>query len=100
MIHKSFALFQIVSYNTMDLSQLLYVGRAMEQPLLLLTQGLLLVIPTISVVSVLSTLSEISLISCVDPLIILLLLRGPLAMWFKEPRSGLRGLNAYISDYK
>jgi hypothetical protein len=54
----------------MDLVLLLCVDRTVEWSLLLLIQGLLLAIPMISV---------ISLISCVDLLIVLLLLRGPLA---------------------
>jgi hypothetical protein len=65
MIQKSFALFQIVSSSMMDLAPFLFIGRAMEQSLLLLVRGLLL---TISAISVIST------ISCIDLSIVLLLL--------------------------
>jgi hypothetical protein len=78
----------------MDLAPLLYVGRAMEWSLLLPICGLLLVISTIF------ALSAISTIGCIDLPIVLLLLRVPLATWFKEPSLSLGGLNAYISDYK
>jgi hypothetical protein len=72
----------------MDLAPLLCVGRAMEQSLLLLIRGLLVVILVIST------------ISCGDLTIVLLLLRRPLATWFKESCPGLRGLNAYVSNRK
>jgi hypothetical protein len=74
-----------------DLAPLLYIYKAMEPSLLLLIWGLLLAIPVISM---------ISSISCVDLPIVLLLLQGPLAMWFKESCLGLRGINAYVSDCK
>jgi hypothetical protein len=93
-IQKSFTLFQIVSYGTMDLAPLLYVSRAMEQSLLLLIWGLLLVIPKIPAVSTISSICWVGL------LIVMFLHRGHLAMWFKESSLGLRGLNAYVSDCK
>jgi hypothetical protein len=60
-----------MSCGTMDLTPLLYISRAMEQFLLLLIQGLLLVIPAISTISVIPAISPIS---CVDLSIVLLLL--------------------------
>jgi hypothetical protein len=86
-----FSLFQIMSCGTMDLAPLLCVGRVMELSLLLLIRGLLLAVPAISVVYV---------IGCVDLSIVLLLLRGHLALGFKEPSPSLRGLNAYVNDCK
>jgi hypothetical protein len=73
----------------MNLAPLLCIGMMAKQPFLLLVDGLLL---TVLMISVIST------ISYVDLSIILLLLRGPLATWFKELSSGLGGLNAYIGD--
>jgi hypothetical protein len=73
---------------------------AMEQSLLLLIRGLLLAISAISVISTITMVSVISSIDCVDLSILLLLLWVPLATWFKEPSPGLRGLNAYVSDYQ
>jgi hypothetical protein len=78
----------------MDLAPLFYVSRTMEQSLLLLIWELLLMISAISEIFV------ISMIGCIDLHIVLLLLRGPLAMWFKEPSSGLRGLDAYINYFE
>jgi hypothetical protein len=72
-IQKSFTLFRIVSDGTMDLTPLLCIDRAMERYLLLLIRRLLLAIFVISVIPIVST------IGCVDLLIILLLLQGPLA---------------------
>jgi hypothetical protein len=80
------------SPKKMNLTPRLSVNRAMEQCLLLLICGLLLTIFVISVIPMIST------ISCIDLLIILLLLQGPLATRFKEPSLGLGGLNAYVSD--
>jgi hypothetical protein len=57
----------------MDLTPLLCIDRAMERYLLLLIRRLLLAIFVISVIPIVST------IGCVDLLIILLLLQGPLA---------------------
>jgi hypothetical protein len=81
----------------MDLALLLYIGREMEQSLLLLIYGLMLAIPVISVIPV---IPAISTIGCVDLPIVLLFIRGPIATWFKEPSSGLGGLNAYIGNYE
>jgi hypothetical protein len=82
----------------MDLAPLFCVSRVREWSLLLHIRGLLLVIPMISVISAIPTIFPIS---CVDLTIVLLLLRGPLAPWFKEPCLGLKGLNAYVvSDCK
>jgi hypothetical protein len=75
-IQKSFALLQIMSCGTMDLTPLLYVNRAKEQSLLLLICRLLLAIPMISTVS---TIPAVSTIGCVDLSIVLLFIRGPLA---------------------
>jgi hypothetical protein len=81
----------------MDLAPLLCIVRTTEMPLLFLIQGLLLVI---SVVSAASAIFAISLISCADFLIVLLLLRGPLAARLKESSPSLGRLNAYISNCK
>jgi hypothetical protein len=62
-----------MSCGTMDLTPLLCVNRAMQRSLLLLIYGLLLVIHMIPVIPV------IPAISCVDLLIILPFLLGPLA---------------------
>jgi hypothetical protein len=81
----------------MDVAPLLYINRVAERSSLLLPYGLLLSVPAISAIS---TVPVISMISHVDFLIVLLLLRGPLAMWLKELSSGIGGLNAYIDDWK
>jgi hypothetical protein len=73
-IQKSFSLFQIVSGGTMDLAPLFYVSKVIEQSFLLLIQGLLLAI------SVISAIPMVSMIGCIYLPIVLLLLRGPLAM--------------------
>jgi hypothetical protein len=70
-IQKSFALFQIVSCGTMDLTPFLYIDWVIEQSLHLLIRGLLLVIPMVSAISVIPVISSIGR---VDLLIILLLL--------------------------
>jgi hypothetical protein len=80
--------------GTIDLTPLFYVSSAKEQSSFLLLSGLLLSIPVISAVPVIST------IGCVDFPIILFFLWETRAMWFKEPSSGLGGLNAYIGDRK
>jgi hypothetical protein len=81
----------------MDLAPLLYVVRATERLFLFLVYGLLLTIPVIFTVP---AISMIFVIGCVDLPIVLPLLCGPLAMWFKEPSLGLRGLDAYIRDHE
>jgi hypothetical protein len=79
----------------MDLAQLLYIVRATKRHFLFLIRGLLLVIPTIFTVS---AIFAISLVSHVEFLIILLLLRGPLAAGLKKVSLGFRNLNAHVSD--
>jgi hypothetical protein len=76
----------------MDITPLLCVGRMLEQPLLLLFGGLL------ATISAISTIPVASMIDCVDFPIVLLLLRGPLAVGLKKLSPGLRSLNAYVSD--
>jgi hypothetical protein len=89
-IKKSLALLQIVTYGVMDFAPLLSISRSMERSFLFLFGGLLLAVPVIAV---------ISMICCVDlPVFLLLLLLGPLVMWFKEPNSSLWDLNTDISD--
>jgi hypothetical protein len=68
-----------MSCGTMDLALLLYIGRVMEQSLLLLIYRLMLAIPVISVISVIPVIPAISTIGCVDLPIVLLFLRGPIA---------------------
>jgi hypothetical protein len=80
-----------MSYGVMDLAPILYVIRVMERPLFFLIRGLITMITVVSVISP---------VSCVDFLIILLLLRGPLATRFKKSRLGLGSLYAYISNYE
>jgi hypothetical protein len=72
-----------------DLAPLLYIGRAMEWPLLLLLRRLLLTI------SVIPTIHYIDL-----PIVLLLLPWWPIVTRFKEPGSSLRCLNAHINNYK
>jgi hypothetical protein len=62
----------------MNLTPLLYVVRATERHLLLLIRGLLLA------VFVVSAILAISSVSRVDFPVVLLLLRGPLAMRLKK----------------
>jgi hypothetical protein len=62
-----------MSYGTMDLAPLLYIGQGDRT---------------------VSSPSDL----CVDFPIILLFLRGTLATLFKELSSGLEGLNAYIDN--
>jgi hypothetical protein len=50
--------------------------------------------------SVVSMIFVISLVSCVDFLIVLLLLQGPLTVGLKKSSPGLKSLNAYISSCK
>jgi hypothetical protein len=76
-IQKSLTLFQIMFVSAMDVAPLLYINRVAERSSLLLPYGLLLSVPAISTIS---TVPVISMISHVDFLIVLLLLRGPLAM--------------------
>jgi hypothetical protein len=74
----------------MDLAPLLCVDWATERPLVLLIHVLLLTISAISI---------ILMIGCINLLIVLLFLPWwPLVTWFKEPGSGLRGLNAHIGN--
>jgi hypothetical protein len=74
----------------MDLAPLLCVVRAMEMHLLFLIEGLLAMIPVISVVFAISPIGH------VDLLIVLLLLRGPLAVGLKESSPGLGCLDACV----
>jgi hypothetical protein len=81
----------------MDLAPLLCIIRVMGRPLLLLIQRLLLAVSMISVVSMIFAISSIS---CVDFLVILLLLRGALAIGVKKSSPGIRCLNTYVSNCK
>jgi hypothetical protein len=67
------------------------IVRVMERPLLLLIQGLLLAIPTVSVILAISPVSH------VDFPIVLLLLHGPPATRLKKSRPNFRSLNACVS---
>jgi hypothetical protein len=89
---KSFTLFQIVSWGTMDLAPLLRVFKVLEMPICFQARGLLATILTISVVLAISPIGH------VDLPIILLLLWGPLATGLKESSSGLRCLDACVCD--
>jgi hypothetical protein len=65
-----------------DLAPLFYISRAVERSSLLLLGRLLLLVPVISAIPEISTVSTIPMISTIGSigfLIILLLLRGPLA---------------------
>jgi hypothetical protein len=79
----------------MNLTPLFCVGKAMEQSLLLPSCGLQLAIFVISAIPAIPTISTID---CVDLPIILFLLWGPLAAWFKESSLGLKCLNAHVSN--
>jgi hypothetical protein len=76
----------------MDLAPLLYVIRVVERSLLLLFCRLLLTISTIFTVSTIPTIYSVDL-----SIVMLLLPRKPLVMWFKEPGSSLNG---DVSDCK
>jgi hypothetical protein len=76
----------------MDLAPLLYVIRVVERSLLLLFCRLLLMISTIFTVSTIPTIYSVDL-----SIVLLLLPRKPLVMWFKEPGSSLNG---DVSDCK
>jgi hypothetical protein len=88
-IKKILAPFQIIPYSAMDIAPLLCIEGMLEQPLLLLFEGLLAAVSVIPVVSA---------IGRVDFSIVLLLLRGPLTSGLKESSLGLGSLVAYISD--
>jgi hypothetical protein len=62
-IQKSLALFQIMPCGVMDLAPLLCIIMAIEQPLLLLLYGLLLMISTISMVSMIPAIYSIDLLT-------------------------------------
>jgi hypothetical protein len=81
-------------WGTMDLAPVLCIVRVTKRPFLFLIRWLLLAIPEISAVFVISS------VSCVDFPIILLILWGPLATGLKKSSSGLRSLNAYVSNCK
>jgi hypothetical protein len=51
-------------------------------------------------ISMISTIFEISPVSCVDFLIVLLLLRGFLAVRLKKSSLGFGSPNAFVSDYE
>jgi hypothetical protein len=76
----------------MDLVTLFYIIKVMEKPLLLLIQGLLLTVSTVS------TLLTISLDSRVDFSVILLLLCGPLATRLKKSSMCFGSLDACVHD--
>jgi hypothetical protein len=78
-----------MSCSVMNNTPLLCIGRALEQPLPLSFRGLLV---TVSVISAVSTIGR------VDFLIVMFLLRGPLATRLKESSLGLRRLYTYVSD--
>jgi hypothetical protein len=96
-IQKSFALFQIVSWGAIDLASLLCIARATERPLLFLIWGLLL---AVSMIYMIFVIFEISPVSCVDFLVVLLLLRGFLAVRIKKSSPGFGSPNAFVSDYE
>jgi hypothetical protein len=81
----------------MDLAPLLYIIRATEMPLLFLIRGLLLMVSAVSVVSVILTISSVGR---VDFPVVMLLLRGPLAMRLKKSSPSLESLNACVSDHE
>jgi hypothetical protein len=54
----------------------------------------------VSMISTISVIFAISVVSCVDFLIILLLLRRPLAARLKKLSPSFGSLNAYVSDYE
>jgi hypothetical protein len=67
------------------------VVKVMERPLLLLIQGLLLAIPTVSVILAIFPVSR------VDFPVVLLLLHSPPATRLKKSRPDFRSLNACVS---
>jgi hypothetical protein len=79
----------------MDLAPHLCTVRVTKRPLLFLIQGMLL---AAFMVSAVSTILAISLVSHVDFPVVLLCLRGPLAMRLKKSSPGFISLNACVSD--
>jgi hypothetical protein len=76
----------------MDLAPLLCIVRAMERPLLLLIQGLLVVVSAVSMILAISPVSR------VDFPVVLLLIRRLLATRLKKSSSSFRSLDACVRD--